>query len=426
MNYSAIMELRSSNKIGEALLTGSQRMATRVTSNPSYVIPNVSRTGDSTDGIGSAIVGSTDLTKDHSAFGESATNLSNSSSDISSNYKTHNIDDVAKLFGVPLNSSTDIEELVQDLYKVSPSDLIVRSVDINAKSTSYAGAMGVSAKDQPKSNFCPLVADPVFNGVNISIPRKVVEKKQLGETWAEKDYDEFQRFLKEELTRILIWVKLHDVPIQVFEEDGISLIATFIGKPIMLDSYTSSMCNDSWGRSSFARCLIKVDLEANLIDVVTIGVPSLTRDDFTKETIRVEYERRPPRCDLCKIFGHVHNHCPKKVASHPIVATSYVTPTVVKINDGPSVKVRYEPKATTSEPKMGATNVGNASKLSSMLKSTGTPSKEGNITTSNSYSAFKDNEEDDEEHVENVYDESANLFPNSKAGEISSFMAAAG
>ncbi|GKB06796.1 zinc knuckle CX2CX4HX4C containing protein [Tanacetum coccineum] len=50
---------------------------------------------------------------------------------------------------------------------------------------------------------------------------------------------------KEELTRILVWVKLHDVPVQVFLEDGISLIATQIGKPIMLDSFTSLMCIDS-------------------------------------------------------------------------------------------------------------------------------------------------------------------------------------
>nr|GEW76237.1 zinc knuckle CX2CX4HX4C [Tanacetum cinerariifolium] len=37
---------------------------------------------------------------------------------------------------------------------------------------------GASAKDQPKvnSNFYTLVADPVFDGVNISIPRKVVKK----------------------------------------------------------------------------------------------------------------------------------------------------------------------------------------------------------------------------------------------------------
>ncbi|GJV98732.1 hypothetical protein Tco_1553984 [Tanacetum coccineum] len=43
------------------------------------------------------------------------------------------------------------------------------------------GAAGASAKDQPKVNlnFRPLVADPVFDGVNISIPRKVVEKADL-------------------------------------------------------------------------------------------------------------------------------------------------------------------------------------------------------------------------------------------------------
>nr|GFB80303.1 zinc knuckle CX2CX4HX4C [Tanacetum cinerariifolium] len=78
-----------------------------------------------------------------------------------------------------------------------PSNPIVQSVDINTKSTSYAKAAGASAKDQPKvnSNFRTLVADPVFNGVNISILRKVVKKEQLGETWAEKDNDEFQRLL---------------------------------------------------------------------------------------------------------------------------------------------------------------------------------------------------------------------------------------
>ncbi|GKA02914.1 zinc knuckle CX2CX4HX4C containing protein, partial [Tanacetum coccineum] len=116
------------------------------------------------------------------------------------------------------------------------------------------------------------------------------------------------RLLKEELIHILIWVKLHDVLIQVFEKDG---------------------------RSSFARCLIEVNSEADLVDVVTIGIPSLSRDGFIKETIRVEYEWRPPRCDICKIFGHVHDHCPKKVVSPPIVTTSnVVTPTVEKTNDG--------------------------------------------------------------------------------------------
>ncbi|GJS10905.1 zinc knuckle CX2CX4HX4C containing protein [Tanacetum coccineum] len=179
------------------------------------------------------------------------------------------------------------------------------------------------------------------------------------------------KLLKEEMTRIPIWVKLHDVHIQVFEEDG-------------------------W--SSFARCLIEVNLEADLVDVVTIGIPSLTGDDFTKETICVEYEWRPPRCDICKIFGHVHDHCPKKVVSSPIVAASnIVTPTVEKTNDGFQM-------------------------VGKKKKRKGSASKNDNIVTSNSYSALNDEEED----VENVYDETANLFPNSISGGGSSFTVAAG
>ncbi|GKD82941.1 zinc knuckle CX2CX4HX4C containing protein [Tanacetum coccineum] len=231
------------------------------------------------------------------------------------------------------------------------------------------------------------------------------------------------RLLKEELTRIPIWVKLHDVPIQVFEKDG---------------------------RSSFARCLIEVNSEADLVDVVAIGILSLSGDGFTKETIRVEYEWMSPRYDICKIFGHVHDHCPKKVVSPPIVITSnVVTPTVEKTNDGfqtvgkkkkrkgkskstnggqfagPSVKqnIRYESKTTTSAPKKGVTNVGNTSQSASMLKTADYSSKKDNLSMSNSFSALNDEEEDD---VQNVYDESANLLQNIKAGGSSSFTVAVG
>ncbi|GJR77122.1 ribonuclease H-like domain-containing protein [Tanacetum coccineum] len=225
----------------------------------------------------------------------------------------HSIDDAGALFGVPLNFSRILMNLLKILKwdtllnlkksEASPSDTIVQSVDINTKSTSYAGAAGASAKDQPKvnSNFRHLVAGPVFYGVNISIPRKVVKNvstrfehtlygyfigKRMAflaveyyakNNWAKhglkrimmnskgffffkfnshdgleavleggpwlirkssiilKKWSMDARLLKEELTRIPIWIKLHDVRIQVFEEDGISLVATFIGKPVMLD-----------------------------------------------------------------------------------------------------------------------------------------------------------------------------------------------
>ncbi|GJV11853.1 retrovirus-related pol polyprotein from transposon TNT 1-94 [Tanacetum coccineum] len=251
------------------------------------------------------------------------------------------------------------------------------------------------------------------------------------------------RLCKEELTRILVWVKIHDVPIQVFSEDGLSIIASQIGKPIMLDSYTSSMCIESWGRSSFARCLIEINVDDVLKESLTMGVPLIKGSGFIIETVNIEYEWKPPRCDQCKIFGHVHDHCPKKVSIPPIVDTLIIE----KINDGfqtvgktkkkgksrstnggqfggHSVKqtVRYEPKATASVPKKGATNLGNVSKLSSMLndqplKAIVPPAKEGNITMYNSYAALDDESEED---VENVYDESDNLLNGTRIGESSS------
>ncbi|GJZ99905.1 hypothetical protein Tco_0672456 [Tanacetum coccineum] len=186
--------------------------------------------------------------------------------------------DVAATFEVPLKTVGDLHKLINDIEagkhdellsgmtnddrmetldalddsinhnvdeSTIPSEPIVQYVDINTKSTSYAGASGASIKDQPKvnSNFRTLVVDLVFDGVNISIPRKVVKKEQLGETWAEKDYDEFQRLL------------------------------------FLLD--------------------VVLEGEVDLVDVVTIGIRSLSGDGFTKETIRVEYEWRPPRCDIC-------------------------------------------------------------------------------------------------------------------------------
>ncbi|GKD18059.1 zinc knuckle CX2CX4HX4C containing protein [Tanacetum coccineum] len=234
----------------------------------------------------------------------------------------------------------------------------------------------------------------------------------------------------------------------VFSEDGLSIIASQIGKPIMFDSYTSSMCIESRGRSSFAQCLIEINTDDVLKESLTMGVPLIKGSGFTIETVSIEYKWKPPRCDLCKIFGHVHDHCPKTVSVSPSVVThNAVTPNVKKTNEGFQTvskkkkkgkskstnggqvgghlvkqTVRYEPKASTSVPKKGATNLGNASKSSSMsknqsLKATVTSTKEGNITMSNSYAALDDESKED---VENVYDESANLLHSLKTGGSSS------
>nr|GEX19188.1 hypothetical protein [Tanacetum cinerariifolium] len=64
----------------------------------------------------------------------------------------------------------------------------------------------------------------------------------------------------DKVTKVPIWVKMHKVPTVAYSKDGLSLIATQIKKPIMLDEFTSAMCADSWGRLGFSQALIEEEL----------------------------------------------------------------------------------------------------------------------------------------------------------------------
>nr|GEY37751.1 hypothetical protein [Tanacetum cinerariifolium] len=114
------------------------------------------------------------------------------------------------------------------------------------------------------------------------------------------------------------------------------------------------------------------------------------------------------------------------VESPPIATTSnVVTLTVEKTNDGfQTVGKKRRRMVSTSAPKKVATNMGNASSSSSLLKNTATFSNQDNITFTNSYSVLNVDDEEEEEDVDNVYDEMSNLFPNTKTGGSSSFTAA--
>ncbi|GKB43048.1 RNA-directed DNA polymerase, eukaryota, reverse transcriptase zinc-binding domain protein [Tanacetum coccineum] len=97
---------------------------------------------------------------------------------------------------------------------------------------------------------------------------------------------------KDKVTKVPVWVKMHKVPIIAYYKDGLSLIATQVGKPIMLDAFTSEMCAYPWGKLRFARALIKL-----------------------------VYEWKPPLCLECHVFGHSPEQCPKRV-TQPMIATA--------------------------------------------------------------------------------------------------------
>ncbi|GJX65410.1 putative reverse transcriptase domain-containing protein [Tanacetum coccineum] len=147
--------------------------------------------------------------------------------------------------------------------------------------------------------------------------------------------------LKEDVGNVPVWVKLHGVPVITFSEDGLSVIATKIGTPLMLDSYTFDMCIQSWGRSSYTRVLIEVRADVELKDNIVVAIPKLVGEGFYTCNVRVEYEWKPPRCTGCKVFGHVQDECPKNKVSDVVKNMKKLSQPHRGVSVGP--KVGFQP-----------------------------------------------------------------------------------
>ncbi|KAJ0453051.1 hypothetical protein HanRHA438_Chr15g0730871 [Helianthus annuus] len=126
-----------------------------------------------------------------------------------------------------------------------------------------------------------------------------------------KEWSPSIKMEKEDIKVVPVWVKMHDVPLAAFTEDGLSLVASMVGIPKMLDTYTASMCAESWGRSSYARALIEVQAGADLKKCVTVAIPSMDGSGYSKVQVKIEYDWEPLRCSSCCVFGHDDSSCPK-------------------------------------------------------------------------------------------------------------------
>ncbi|GKB18150.1 zinc knuckle CX2CX4HX4C containing protein [Tanacetum coccineum] len=120
-----------------------------------------------------------------------------------------------------------------------------------------------------------------------------------------------KKLIRDDIKMVPVCVKMHDVPVVAYSEVGLSLITTQVGRPIMLDAHTADMCVNSWGRCSYAR-LIELNADQTLKESIIVAVLIQGEEGHSLETINIEYEWRPPRCDNCKIFDHLDEDCPRK------------------------------------------------------------------------------------------------------------------
>ncbi|GJT49436.1 retrovirus-related pol polyprotein from transposon TNT 1-94 [Tanacetum coccineum] len=93
-----------------------------------------------------------------------------------------------------------------------------------------------------------------------------------------------ENLLKEDVSTVPVWVKLHGVPVTAFSEDALSAIATK---------------------------LADVELKDNIV----VAMPKITREGNYTCNVHVEYEWKPPKCSSCKVFRHIHEECPKNIGA---------------------------------------------------------------------------------------------------------------
>ncbi|GJR51034.1 hypothetical protein Tco_1401555 [Tanacetum coccineum] len=203
---------------------------------------------------------------------------------------------------VPLTKASGYNNGIIPLTKASVVPINV----IDSPTTSYAKL--VTGEPSRKSvNFCTLIAS-TGNGADVAILVEFV--RAISERFANTVYGFFlgkrwriplliimsrtlgnldANFLKEDVGNVSVWVKLHSVPMMAFSEDGLSVLATKLDTPLILDSYTSDMCMQSWGRSSYTKAMIELRAAVKLKDTIVFS--------------------------SCKVFGHVLAECPKKIVS---------------------------------------------------------------------------------------------------------------
>ncbi|GKC21966.1 disease resistance response protein 206-like protein [Tanacetum coccineum] len=64
------------------------------------------------------------------------------------------------------------------------------------------------------------------------------------------------------------------------------------GNPLMLDSYTSDMYMQSWGRSSYVRAMIELRADVELKDNIVAAIPKITREGYYTCNIRVDVSKK--------------------------------------------------------------------------------------------------------------------------------------
>nr|GEW06895.1 hypothetical protein [Tanacetum cinerariifolium] len=221
--------------------------------------------------------------------------------------------------------------------------------------TSAGNALG-------KSSYANIIGKTSGKKVNACTLFTPVGKKVAYPVVANYKCHPDENLLKKDVSTILVWVKLFGVPVTAFSEDGLSAITTKLGISLMLDSYTSDMCMESWGRSSYARVIVELPADVELKDNIVVAMPKITMEGHYTCNVRVEYEWKPHMCSSCKVFGHIHEECTKNTGPGEKKTVKKPCQTSRSVLVGPKMDFKLQKEYRPVPRKPNASSSGNKKK----------------------------------------------------------------
>ena len=119
---------------------------------------------------------------------------------------------------------------------------------------------------------------------------------------------------KESQSTIPVWVNFFYLPMELWNPEGLSRVASAIGKPLHVDRMTATK-----QRISYARVCIEMCAENEPIDVLTVQFNNPKSGKREAVDIKVQYQWTPLRCAKCKTFGHNCEKKPQELKATPTV-----------------------------------------------------------------------------------------------------------
>nr|GEY59479.1 hypothetical protein [Tanacetum cinerariifolium] len=75
---------------------------------------------------------------------------------------------------------------------------------------------------------------------------------------------------KVEPTKLPVWVKLTNVPMEAWTTKGISAISSSMGRPLIMDSMIAYVCKNGVGRTEYARVLLEIQASKGLKEIIEL------------------------------------------------------------------------------------------------------------------------------------------------------------